>query len=196
MFDWYADPSTMPLVPGNPSYPTTPRPPGFPTPEAAARFAGALSGAKDVSVQAACGVNIACFALDASVHPGQNAAYLTATAGSNQDLLRCTFYEAHAGAGWEPVDERCSAVGQPVPSIGVTAHIYRSLAENADTCVGVHESPGPSTKTVACVGDGTEALIDGGPAYAPGTPADQYTPADLWWHVAGKGWVDHRNLYA
>lgn len=196
VFDWYTDPSTMPLVPGNPSYPLMPRPAGFATPEAAAHYAGTTSGAKDVSVQAACDVNIACFALDPSVHLGQNAAYLTGTAGSNHDVLRCTYYEVHSGAGWEFVEERCGTAGQPVPVVGVTAHVYRSLAENAQTCVAVHDSPGPTTKTVACFTDGTEASIDGGPAYVQTTAADQYMPADVWWHLAGKGWVAQRNVYS
>lgn len=192
--DWYS--AGYPLVPGEPLVADVQRPAGYASPQAAAAAAGGITlSARQVGAQSDCPVNTACFALDAAVHVGNNAAYMTGTGGSNQDVQRCTFFALHAAPGWEPWGVDCGPA-TPVPVLGAPAHVYRGKVAVDKACVNVHSSPNLSSTVTACLVDATAVVIDGGPDWVQTGAPDNYYVGVMWWHLTGRGWINGANLFA
>jgi hypothetical protein len=56
----------------------------------------------------------------------------------------------------------------------------------------VRAAPAKTAKVVACLASGTDVRLDDGPVYvAAGIPA---STLDVWWHIAGRGWMVHLYL--
>lgn len=192
--DWYG---SFGLVPGNPQHPSIPKPAGFASAAAAARYIGQSQlQATPVDAFSSCSPNAACYVLDSGVTTGQHAAYLTGTAGSNADIVKCLLYVIEDGAGWQPMDLRCAVDRPQVPRLGAAAHVYRGKIDSDKDCVNVRTAPSNDATIATCLPDGSAVTVDGGPTFAPPNPPDDYWPFEVWWHAAGIGWVRHLNVYA
>lgn len=191
--DWYG---SFGLVPGDPQYGSIPAPAGFASPVDAVLYIGeSMLRAKQVNSFSECGANSACYVLDSGVHAGQNAAYMTGIAGSNQDLLTCALYVVKDASGWHAMDLRCGVNGLQMPSLGGSAHVSRSKVDSDKPCVVARTSPSVNASVAACLADGTAVTVDGGPAFAPPSPSNGFWAGDVWWHAAGIGWVGHLDIY-
>lgn len=194
--DWYAAPDEFPLIPDGATSSPSPAPTTFDSAEAAARSLGEdrLIG-RYVANQADCGANRACFWFGSKVD-GHDATYFIGYAGSNHDLIRCGFYAVKSGTLWLRLDLRCNDAESGIfPSLHEQVRVQLGMGETG--CVRVHRAPGLSAPVVACLKEGTEVLIDGGPYYLPASTADNGPSAvDLWWHLAGRGWMVHKYLWS
>lgn len=185
--DWYADPAAYPLLPqGEPPSVNIQAPPAtFDTVEAAAVFlAQSKTGARYVKARDMCPLNAACVWLT-SLHEGQGAAYYLGAAGSNDDVQNCAFYMVGVTGAWRTFESRCTGLGAHFPAVGAVARVTLGMGEQG--CVNVHDAPGISSRVVACLSDGTLVEIDNGPNYI--ASHDSPSALDVWWHVAGKGWM-------
>jgi hypothetical protein len=194
--DWYAGPNDFPLIPDGTTSSASPPPQTFESSEAAARSLGEsrLLG-RFVANQADCRTNIACFWL-VSTGNGHNASYYVAYAGSNQDLVRCAFYVVNDSTIWRTLDVRCTEAAKGVsPTLHELGRVRLGMGETG--CVRVHTTPGITARVVKCLQPGTSAIIDDGPYYLPTTsskPPAGPSQIDLWWHLAGYGWIVHLYL--
>jgi hypothetical protein len=185
--DWYADPGTYPFMPERepPTLNIAAPPATFDTVEAAAIFlAQSKTGGRYVKAPDACPINAACVWLTSS-HEGQAAAYYLGAAGSNGDVQNCAFYVVGGTGAWRTLESRCAGLGSLFPAVGANARVTLGMGEQG--CVNVHDAPGISSRVVACLGDGTVVQIDNGPDYI--ASQDSASARDLWWHIAGKGWM-------
>lgn len=185
--DWYADPASYPLLPvGEPPTFNIGAPPAtFDTVNAAAIFlAQSKTGGRYVKTRDACPLNAACVWLTSS-HEGQGAAYYLGAAGSNDDLQNCAFYVVGVTGAWRTLESRCTGMAAQFPVVGAVARVTLGMGEQG--CVNVHDAPGISSRVVACLSDGALVQIDNGPNYisSPSSPS----ALDVWWHIAGKGWM-------
>jgi hypothetical protein len=198
ILDWYPGPDAFPLIPDGPTSIPSPEPSTFESAESAARSLGeARLIGRDVPNQAGCGANSACFWFVSSTN-GHDASYFIAYAGSNQDLIRCGLYVVRDGGRWRPLDVRCGpAEAGAFPGIHEAGRVALVMGQTG--CVHVRKSPGLTAPILQCLGEGTKVVIDGGPYYLPSqasTGANGPAVVDLWWHVAGRGWMSHEYLYA
>ena len=196
-FDWYADRDQFPLIPDGLTSIPSPPPVEFDSSETAARsLAEARLMGRYVANQAGCAANVACF-WNVSKIDGHNATYFVAYAGSNEDLVRCGLYVVNEGAIWRTLDVRCNrADSGAFPGVGEKGRVLLGMGETG--CVRAHSAPGLSAAVVACLKDGTSVIVDGGPYYLPtqaSRPPNSPAQVDLWWHLAGTGWMVHQYLY-
>lgn len=177
------------LVPAPPSWivPPAPRfPPaakGYASARAAAVAGSASQTTLVVDSMATCPMNRACTAVGVE-HDGAQAAYFIGVAGSNRDWIACGTYVIHNQAGWQPLSQDC---GRAIifPAVGQSGPVELGFENrHPGDCANVRTLPGPTGKVVACLPDGTQVRLDGGPAYAP-----LATTNGLWWHIAGRGWM-------
>lgn len=196
--DWYADLDQFPLIPDGPTSIASPPPVQFDSADATAQsFGQARLQGRYVTTQADCTPGAACFWFVSRVD-GHSAGYFVAYAGSNQDLVRCALYVVQDGASWRYLDLRCNDAERGVfPSLNERGRVQLGMGETG--CVRVHESPGLSAKVVACLNAGTGVTIDQGPYYSPTVASaapNGPSQVDVWWHLAGSGWMVHQYLGA
>lgn len=194
--DYYEpDPAAYPLVPGG-SPPTLqlPMPPDSFTDAtlAADYFAQSATGGRLVMSPSSCSTNIACVWFTGNV-TGTAAVYFAGEAGSNSALQSCAFYLVSFMSAWHTLDWRCRDGSTPFPAVSSTGAVQFLFGETG--CVNVRAAPSTSAKVVQCLPPGTAVTIDGGPVYAPpARTAFQVSFLDLWWHLAGRGWMVHQYL--
>ena len=194
--DWYEPENYFPLIPDAGGYVEIFPPKTFPTAEAAARSLVATRLIVRVEEHDDCPVNVACFRF-IEIHTGHDAAYYLALAGSNQEQLRCGLYVVKDPSAWRTLDARCTSDPTAFPALDATGQVMLGMGETG--CVRVHAVPGISARVVACLKAGTTVTVDDGPYFLP-TAASKAPngPAaiDLWWHIAGRGWMVHQYLGA
>jgi hypothetical protein len=59
-------------------------------------------------------------------------------------------------------------------------------------CVNVRTAPAKTAQVVACLAGGTDVRVDDGPVYV--VAGDPPSTLDVWWHIAGRGWIVHQYL--
>jgi hypothetical protein len=191
--DWYAPEGAYAFVPdGGPPRLTLAAPPAtFTSSEAAAIDEGQMgTGGRYVQSRQGCPINVACVWFNAG-HLGQNAAYFTGDAGTNSDTQSCAFYVVGSdAAGWRPFDWRCRTAPAAFPARGSTGNVALGMGETG--CVNVHSAPAKSAKVVACLAGGTNVRLDDGPVYVGAS--NPPSTLDVWWHIAGRGWMVHQYL--
>ena len=193
--DWYAPQDFYPLVPGG--GPAVLRldaaPAAYPTSQAAAiDVAQARTGGRYVERQQDCPGNLACTWFTSS-HFGQGAAYYTGFAGSNLDIQACAFYVLGAGTAWQAFSNQCRFEADPFPAVGSAGHVTLGMGETG--CVNVRAAPGTTARILACLADRTSVRIDDGPVFLAPSSNTAPSSADLWWHLAGRGWMVDRYLH-
>jgi hypothetical protein len=190
--DWYGSADALPVVPDSNKYVEQPPPAAFPTAQAAAiSFANTQLQVTEVARQSDCRANAACFWF-VTVADGHDALVYGLFGGSNNDLLRCYIYVVHDN-NWRPLNVRCGRG----PAVGLAARVALPMGQTG--CVKVHSTPGLTTKVLQCLKAGTSVLVDGGPYYLPtqaSTGSNGPSAVDLWWHLAGRGWMVHEYLFA
>jgi len=121
-----------------------------------------------------CPANAACLSVLTQT-VGQNAAvvlFSTASSGGRQ----CAGYVYRSGSGWHFLDAVCALPGQLSPLVGRAATIHVP-----GSCANLRDRASLNAAVVACLYDGTQVNIDGGPTYADGR---------IWWHEK-RGWIAH-----
>jgi hypothetical protein len=175
------------LVPAPPAWIVPSKPPTEPASNgyASARAAAVAGSRSDTTLvvdsMATCPVNRACTAVGTE-HDGTQAAYFIGVAGSNGNLIACGAYVIHNQAGWQPLSRDCGPY-TIFPAVGQSGPVQLGF-NNPPVCANVRSAPGPSGKVVACLRDGTQVRLDGGPTYAPLANTN-----GLWWHIASRGWM-------
>ena len=187
--DWYVPENAYPIVPGGGPQllRLDAQPVAFPNfHDAAVDVAQARTGGRYVKQAQDCPANAACTWFVSS-RVGQGSAYYTGFAGSNTDLQACGFYVFGAGTAWQAFTAQCRSGTDPFPAVGSTGHVRLGMGET--DCVNVRAAAGKTAKVVGCLASGTQVRIDDGPVYV--TPAAGTSPSslDLWWHIAGRGWM-------
>jgi len=125
-----------------------------------------------------CPSNSPCLRL-AGQTTGLNAAaiqFSTAGTGGRQ----CAGYAYQDAGSWHFVNATCGLPGQLTPLVGSPATVHVP-----GQCANVRDAAGLQGGIVACLNDGTNVRVDGGPNYADGK---------LWWHVEKNGWMAHEFL--
>jgi hypothetical protein len=190
--DFYSPgPASFPFVPSG-ARATTPVPsplPSYPDAIAAALYE-AQRGTQTPHVFSGpfeqCPVNDACVALQEK-QDGTRAAFFTAQAGSNTDVVTCGVYVFQDATGWHPLNTACGVY----PAPGKTA----SATFMGSGCINVRLNPGYSGKIVECLPVDTMVTIDAGPVFIQeSTASDAGNLNRLWWHLVGHGWVVHQYL--
>jgi hypothetical protein len=193
--DWYAPPNAFPVIPGGGSPPLTlaePHTTFATSQDAAIDQAQASSGGRYVRVREDCPVNVACVWLP-SARLGHGAAYYTGGSGSNADVQSCAFYVVGDSAtGWRTFDAHCRLSPDAFPAQGSSGYVRLGMGETG--CVNVRAAPAKAANVLACLADGTQVWIDDGPTFVAATSGDSLSTLDLWWHIAGQGWMVHQYL--
>jgi len=126
-----------------------------------------------------CPANAACLSV-LSQMVGQDAAavlFSTASSGGRQ----CAGYVYRSGGGWHFLDAVCGLAGQLSPLVGHEATVHVS-----GSCANLRDRASLNAGVVACLADGAQVHIDGGPTYADGR---------IWWREK-RGWIAHDFLKA
>jgi hypothetical protein len=89
----------------------------------------------------------------------------------------CWIFLAQDTTSWHYVDAVCTQDSGYLPSLN--SHVF------ASGCADAHAQATIESKVMACVPGGSVVSVDRGPVYADG---------QLWWHLAGQGWMTHQYL--
>ena len=73
---------------------------------------------------------------------------------------------------------------QRVPSSApfAPAIVLAGTLQLSSGCTNARETPGLTSRVLACLGNGVLATVGGGP---------HYTDQKVWWHLRGEGWIVH-----
>jgi len=126
-----------------------------------------------------CPANATCLSVLTQM-AGQDAAavvFSTARSGGRQ----CAGYVYRSGSGWHFLDAVCALPGQLSPLVGHEARVHVP-----GSCANLRDRASLNAGVKACLSDGMQVHIDGGPTYADGR---------IWWRER-RGWMAHEFLIA